>query len=503
VKTVAVDSGTVPVQRRALSLDALRGLAILMMVFANAMPDGLPSWMYHAQLPPPTHAFIPTLPGISWVDLVFPFFLFSMGAAIPLAISRRIEMGQSMWGAVKSVLTRGALLVCFAMYLMQIHPYVLSNDPKWQTWLLGLLGFGLLFPVLARLPKQWTKPKKYAVRAIGWCGAILFMVLVKFPDSSGFSLYRSDDIIMILANVAVFDGLIWLMTRDNWFLRLGIMGILIAFRLSSGGPVWSPDLSYNSPIFMPVSLSATPAGWVHSLWLISPLPWLFQMRFLQYLLIIIPGTIVGDMISKWMKNSGEDPASDHGTWSRGRKFFIPILMIIVNIVVVVGLKEQWSLWTSALTIGLCMIGWQLVDNPEGSTEHLLNSFFKWGTYWLILGLLIEPYESGIKKDPATVSYYFVTAGLAIFMLIALTVLIDMLDYKKPMKFLVNCGQNPMIAYAGADNLIPPILALSGLGIVLRYLTPTPWLGVIGDGIVTYLIALSTIVFTRKKIFLRT
>ena len=73
-------------QKRAFALDALRGFAILTMALSGYIPWGvLPSWMYHAQVPPPAHKFNPTIPGITWVDLVFPFFLFAMGAAIPRA----------------------------------------------------------------------------------------------------------------------------------------------------------------------------------------------------------------------------------------------------------------------------------------------------------------------------------------------------------------------------------------------------------------------------------
>ena len=62
-------------QQRVLALDALRGLSILLMLFASSIPFGvLPSWMYHAQEPPPANIFNPKLPGITWVDLVFPFF---------------------------------------------------------------------------------------------------------------------------------------------------------------------------------------------------------------------------------------------------------------------------------------------------------------------------------------------------------------------------------------------------------------------------------------------
>ena len=63
---------------RANSLDALRGYAIITMVLASTIFSYvLPAWMSHIQTPPPNHVFRPDIPGISWVDLVFPFFLFS------------------------------------------------------------------------------------------------------------------------------------------------------------------------------------------------------------------------------------------------------------------------------------------------------------------------------------------------------------------------------------------------------------------------------------------
>ena len=75
-------------KERFLQLDALRGCAIFTMILSGSIAYGpaLPGWMFHAQVPPPTHQFNPLLPGITWVDLVFPFFLFCMGAAIPIAL---------------------------------------------------------------------------------------------------------------------------------------------------------------------------------------------------------------------------------------------------------------------------------------------------------------------------------------------------------------------------------------------------------------------------------
>ena len=71
---------------RYLSLDFLRGLTIFGMVLSAIQPHGvMPGWMYHVQNPPPAHDLDMTVPGIGWVDLVFPIFIFCMGAAIPFA----------------------------------------------------------------------------------------------------------------------------------------------------------------------------------------------------------------------------------------------------------------------------------------------------------------------------------------------------------------------------------------------------------------------------------
>ena len=82
---------------RIASIDIIRGIAIVGMVLcANiGFNSGLPAWMFHAQTPPPTYAFNPEVAGITWVDLVFPFFLFPLGAALPFAMRKRLENGMS------------------------------------------------------------------------------------------------------------------------------------------------------------------------------------------------------------------------------------------------------------------------------------------------------------------------------------------------------------------------------------------------------------------------
>ena len=473
-------------QNRSLALDAVRGLAILAMLLSGQMPfDGLslPSWMYHAQEPPPNFQWIGTLPGISWVDLVFPFFLFAMGAAFPLALARRMERENAPEKLFLFVCERGFLLGFFALFVQAIRPYTLNHHPTTATWWLALLGFFIFFPILTRLPAEWPRLVKISVRALGWLAATWFFVFVKYPDGSGFSVGRSDIIIIVLTNMAVFGSLVWMFTRQNLTLRLGVMGIIFALRLSN--------------------LPTATEGWVHELWMASPLPWIYQLYYLQYLCIVIPGTIAGDLILQWTRRDASQKISGQKTWPLMRYAAVLLTIIALVLVTLIGLKDRWLLGTTLSDFALCFIGGKLLQHPLTDTEKLFQKLFHWGIYWLVLGLVFEPWEGGIKKDHPTLSYYFITSGLAICVFIGCSILIDVWQQKRWLRLLIDNGQNPMIAYAGINNFITPVLALIGADQLLTRFATTPWRGFWKGAIITLLMAGTVSLLTRKKIFWRT
>jgi predicted acyltransferase len=477
----------VSVNGRLFALDALRGLAMLAMLLSGQLPFGandLPSWMYHAQEPPPAHEWIGTLPGITWVDLVFPFFLFSMGAAFPFALSRRMAGGEPIWRAALFILERGVLLTFFALFVQAIRPSTLSGHPTTAVWLLALLGFLILFPVLTRLPSVWPRPVRWGIRIGGWIGVVLFFTFARYPDGSGFDLGRSDIIIVVLTNMAVFGSLVWMLTRDQLLPRLGVLGILFAIRLS------------NMP--QPVD------GWVHDLWEFSPAPWIYKLYYLQYLCIVIPGMITGDLAFKWARASNAASGTDANRgWPAWKLTVICILMFLFVLVLLIGLKARWLLSCTLVTFALCGLVYWLVSRPTNEIELLYKKLFCWAIYWLALGLFFEPYEGGIKKDKATMSYYFVTSGLAICVLIGLSIIVDVFKRRRWLQLLIDNGQNPMIAYAGINNFITPLLALTGCDWLLTKFATTPWLG-FGKGlIITLLMAITVSFLTRRKIFWRT
>lgn len=467
-------------KKRADALDALRGLAILAMVLSGVIPrNTLPAWMYHAQLPPPTHAFNPKLPGLTWVDVVFPLFLFSLGAAIPLALSRRLATGWDTKRIFLSILQRGFLLGAFAIFLQHIRPLTLNPNPTPQTLWIALFGFFVLFFMFLRWPSSWFPWVREITMLIVWSIGILFILQLHYPDGSGFSLNRSDIILIVLANMVVFGSVIWLFTRSNLWLRIGLLGLLLALRLSS-----------------------TADGWIASVWASSPIPWIFRFDYLKYLFVVIPGTIAGDLISSWLQlSSPEDTRKNN--WKIFHFFSIVVLMLILNLILLIGLQARWIWQTTLLIVVLGLCGLLLFNKPNNTTEKLLNRLYHWGFYWLVFGLLIEPYENGIKKDSSTLSYYFVTTGMATLLLIALTIIIDIFSQKVWLQLLIDNGLNPMIAYMGFANLLWPILVLTGCEPLVLEMTSTPEKGLLRGLVYTLTIGCIVSLFSRFKLFLRT
>ncbi|MCH8524936.1 MAG: DUF5009 domain-containing protein [Balneolales bacterium] len=464
---------------RAYSLDALRGLAILLMVLSGIVPFRvLPAWMYHAQLPPPTHAFDPLLAGLTWVDLVFPMFLFAMGAAIPLALGRKLSQNLPRYTLHAGILSRGAMLAFFAIFLQHVRPFTLNPEPEGLTWLTALAGFVALFLVYTKLPVSWSIYRRFAVRILGWGFAFYLLWQASFPDGSGFRLTRSDIIIIVLANMAVFGAWVWLWTREQLLLRLGVMGILLAAILSA----------------------SVEGSWLHTLWNTSPVPWVFRLYYLKYLFIIIPGIIAGEYLIKWQQVLND---STSGSWSTPRYTAIVFISVCLVLVCLFGLQMRYSFITFVLCCTAVGGMWLVVRQASSKGEEIIRSLVGWAAFWLVLGLVFEPFEGGIKKDWSTFSYYFVTSGLSLFMLIAFMVVLDHFQRQKWCRWLIESGQNPMIAYVGMMNVIYPVLGITGLDVLIQSITPAPWAGVFRALMYTLLLAWGVSLLTRRGIFWKT
>jgi multisubunit Na+/H+ antiporter MnhB subunit len=234
--------------KRYLSLDILRGLTIFGMVFSAIIPYGvLPAWMYHIQTPPPNHAFDPTLSGVSWVDLVFPIFIFCMGMAIPFAGSARIEAAK---GANVTKAYLGSTLVRFLMLWLFSYLYVLLNFSTAGggiAQLATVAGFAALFLVYYVFPKNpqgrfqiWANTNRRIIRIAGVISVALLIAAGNLFLGEEVSIYRSGIIIFLLAFLYLFGSLIWYFTRDNLRARIVIFFLIVLFAAVTMSCVPSP-----------------------------------------------------------------------------------------------------------------------------------------------------------------------------------------------------------------------------------------------------------------------
>lgn len=458
---------TTTANKRIITIDILRGITIFAMILcANiGYNSDLPAWMFHGQTPPPTYAFNPDVPGITWVDLVFPFFLFTMGAAFPLAMRKRLEGGASRWEVTGSLFRRWLTLTIFAIVLGNAYQIGASTRPEFVKGIFSLALWGVMFMSLVRLKDE----KK--CRLVNNAGMFLLIVMAVIgTDYMGLKLSRwnSDIIIMILANIAIIGGLIWMFTKDSVRLRWLMLFFIIAIKALSS---YTPQVLSWAPSF-------------------GCIGWFFSWGFLQYLVIAIAGSIVGDKLLDHSR-SGETVKIDTFHISAG---IIALAAMLVQL---------WGLFTRHVTAdfiisAILCVAFVVLTYRRRNIMTWLGYF---GFAFMLVGILFDPIDGGITKDHCNLSYMLTTTGMTA--LAGSFVLALELKWQIKGRGLSGCGQNPMLAYTVTNFLTGPILTMCGITAWLDTISVgSPFWGVVRGLVFTLLMVAVTCFFTRKKLFWR-
>lgn len=467
--------------QRNQSLDAVRGFAILAMILSGSIAFGgmLPAWMYHAQVPPPLHKFISTLPGITWVDLVFPFFLFSMGAAIPLSLSKLEAEGASVWQVVGIAVRRFALLAFFAFFTEHMRAWIIAENPTATHYLLSILAFVLLCFQFYDYKGDKHKTLFAALKILSFTLAGFLLWQLPFNKGEGFKASVVDIIILVLANMAFFGTIIWWLTRKSALIRVGVLAFVAAVFLGSKeGDSWNE--------------------WLYNL---TPAAWLYKFYFLKYLFIIIPGTVAGEWLKKLITQDGRRKSENYRSSTSS---FLLLALLSFGIVWcnVALLFSRLLVVNLMTTLVLCCSVYFLLKKMASRNE-LLKKFWGAGFYMLLLGLAFEAYGGGIKKDFSTYSYYFVTSGLAFFMLIGFYGAAFSKIGSAINNYLSLHGRNPMVAYVAGNLLLTPLLHLTGAVKLFDEMNNNAWIGFLRGVLFTGIVSLLTIFFTKRKWFWKT
>ncbi len=185
---------------RVMSVDVLRGLTILLMVFVNDLGHAAPAWMHHIR---PARA-----DGMTLADIVFPFFLFIVGVAIPLAFERAESLGISRWAQFGHILIRSAsLLILGVIELNSDEDHRLGSE-IWAT--LAFICVLLAWCVVPRVP-GWKRNVLLALKIVGVLGLLgLLAIYRRSPHAAEVPLLGS------------FSNWAWL--RIGWWGILGLIG---------------------------------------------------------------------------------------------------------------------------------------------------------------------------------------------------------------------------------------------------------------------------------------
>jgi heparan-alpha-glucosaminide N-acetyltransferase len=123
---------------RLASIDILRGLTMAVMILVNELAGirGLPWWTYHMKA---------DVDAMTYVDMVFPFFLFIVGLSMPLAISGRLRRNPSLPALWTHVALRTAALMTIGLVLANAEEgdssRMIVRPAVWA--ILALIGAGL------------------------------------------------------------------------------------------------------------------------------------------------------------------------------------------------------------------------------------------------------------------------------------------------------------------------------------------------------------------------
>jgi predicted acyltransferase len=185
---------------RIASVDALRGLTILLMVFVNDLGPKAPFWMLHIQPP--------NADGMTLADFVFPVFLFLVGVSIPLAFERAQAAGKSKAAQLGHVLTRTAGLLLMGVIELNSAGDRTLGKPLW-----GLLAFTALILAWCDVPRQrgWKRDLLMSAKASGVAGLLLLLALYRSTPGPAEFPFRG-----------VVEDWVWL--RTGWWGILGLIG---------------------------------------------------------------------------------------------------------------------------------------------------------------------------------------------------------------------------------------------------------------------------------------
>ena len=362
---------------RILSLDVFRGMTIAAMVLVNN--PGTWSSIYGPLKHAEWHGLTPT-------DWIFPFFLFIVGVAIPIALKKRIEEGITA-AVYRKIVSRA--LVIFALGLaISVMPFFQFAATDAADWVKVLIWLAMTAGLFFLLLRSWSA----AAFAIGLsvAGIVVLNLTGSGPVPYNFSTMRIPGVLQRIAICYLVVALIYLHT--NWRQQLGIAAVLLLgyWALMTLIPV--PGCEVTSIDDKACNLAA----WLDRALLTESHIWrsakVYDPEGILSTLPAIATTLTGVLTGSWLLSKGSFSG-----------------------------RGQENIPDNATT--------RLHYHREAKWSNAASGMFFVGTVILAIGY-IWSYYFPLNKSLWTSSYVLVTSGLALLTFASCFWLIDIQGYKK-------------------------------------------------------------------------
>lgn len=319
--------------QRILSIDAFRGITILVMIFVNELAGvhDIPQWLKH--MPAKADA-------MSFVDVVFPAFLFIVGMSIPFAINSRLAKGDSLIQLQKHILFRTLGLLVLGFFMVNAEDGYDQNAMGMSINLWALLFFAAVI-LIWKVYHTSNKVLVIILRAIGFVILVALAIVYKGEDGQHITP-QWWGILGLIGWAYLYSCILYQLLRGNKYLLLLMIAACIAFyaigrlpAVRQSGMEWMSEQSGNA-----VQTSITLCGIVLSLIFFDiRKPELARSRFLQALLFIIILFIAGYFLRPYYKISKIYATPTWAFYSAG---FCTLLFIFLYWLVEIKRIYKWT-----------------------------------------------------------------------------------------------------------------------------------------------------------------
>lgn len=212
----SITSTALPTVPRIASIDILRALTMILMIFVNdlwSLKD-IPAWLGHVER---------GVDGIGLADAVFPAFLFIVGLSMPFAIDARRKKGDTDSQLVKHVLLRTLALIVMGVFLVNGETFN-ANATGMPRYLWNPICCLCFILIWNNYPKSANKNLIYVLKAIAILTLLVFAYIYRGGEDDDIRRFGPQwwGILGLIGWSYFVSGLVTVFARNNFYIILGV-----------------------------------------------------------------------------------------------------------------------------------------------------------------------------------------------------------------------------------------------------------------------------------------